>query len=340
MKHAAGPGALLSARGLCKKFSVPGSGFGLKRTTITAVEDVSLSVNRGEVLGIVGESGCGKSTVARLLMNLVVADSGEIDFDGQRIEAGSRQSVQGLRRNMQMVFQDSSSSLNPRMAVDQTIAYAPAMHGTPRRQALAEAHALLDQVGLGGATYGHRYPHELSGGQRQRVNIARALAVRPALVILDEAVAALDKSIEAQILMLLQELKTSLGLSYIFISHDLNVVEYMCDRVAVMYLGQVVETGPIEEIYGQPAHPYTLALMRSRLSIDPRRRTSEAPLRGEPPNPAALPSGCRFRTRCPRAQALCADAAPVLCPRGGNAAGSMREVACHFPLTGRSGNAA
>jgi peptide/nickel transport system ATP-binding protein len=236
------------------------------------------------------------------------------------------------------VFQDSYSSLNPRMTMVESIAYAPRMHGTERKEAYDRAENLLAQVGLNPRQYARRYPHELSGGQRQRVNIARALALEPRLVILDEAVAALDKSVEAQVLNLLAELKEKFNLTYLFISHDLNVVEYMSDRIMVMYLGRVVETGPVEEIYRHPRHPYTRALFASKPTLDPDRRTTEMPLTGDPPNPINPPSGCRFRTRCAFAEAVCAEKVPALAaPLGGDFDEALPHlVACHLPAAQRA----
>jgi len=295
------------------------------------VDDVSFHVRKGETLGIVGESGCGKSTTARLLMRLMQPDAGTVVFDGDPVGERHGISVSDMRRQMQMVFQDSYSSLNPRMTMAESIAYAPRMHGLARAAATDRAEQLLARVGLNPRQYASRYPHELSGGQRQRVNIARALALEPRLVILDEAVAALDKSVEAQVLNLLGELKSSLNLTYLFISHDLNVVEYISDRVMVMYLGRVVESGPVDSIYRHPRHPYTRALFASRPSLDPDRRTMEMPLTGDPPNPINPPSGCRFRTRCPFAQPRCADAAPALAAPLDSPSDPTHVVACHIP---------
>jgi peptide/nickel transport system ATP-binding protein len=312
----------------------------LNRTvaTVQAVDDVSFSVRKGETLGIVGESGCGKSTTARLLMRLVEPDAGSVVFDGDMVDGPRGISVNDMRRQMQMVFQDSYSSLNPRMTMAESIAYAPRMHGLGRKEAYDRAEGFLAQVGLNPVQYSRRYPHELSGGQRQRVNIARALALEPRLVILDEAVAALDKSIEAQVLNLLAELKDKFNLTYLFISHDLNVVEYMSDRVMVMYLGRVVETGPVEDIYRHPRHPYTRALFASKPTLDPDRRTTEMPLTGDPPNPINPPSGCRFRTRCAFAEAVCAEKVPMLSPPldGGFDEAMPHLVACHLPEAQRA----
>jgi peptide/nickel transport system ATP-binding protein len=220
--------------------------------------------------------------------------------------------LKAFRRQVQMVFQDSYASLNPRLTIEDSIAFAPQVHGTPRREAVERARDLLARVGLEPRRFAERYPHELSGGQRQRINIARALALQPRLIILDEAVSALDKSVEAQVLNLLLDLKEAFGLTYVFISHDLNVVRYMCDRVMVMYLGQVVELGDSEQLFKDPRHPYTRALLSSIPAMDPDQRTDQPPLAGDPPNPINPPSGCRFHTRCAHAQPLCAEREPVL----------------------------
>jgi peptide/nickel transport system ATP-binding protein len=275
--------------------------------------------------------GCGKSTTARLLMRLIEPDAGTVVFDGDSVGERAGITVSEMRRQMQMVFQDSYTSLNPRMTMAESIAYAPRMHGLGRREAYDRAEDLLGRVGLNPRQYARRYPHELSGGQRQRVNIARALALEPRLVILDEAVAALDNSVEAQVLNLLGDLKESLNLTYLFISHDLNVVEYMSDRVMVMYLGRVVEAGPVESIYHHPPHPYTRALFASKPTLDPDRRTTEMPLTGDPPNPINPPSGCRFRTRCAFALAGCAEKVPALTAPFAGDADPTHLVACDVP---------
>ncbi len=277
---------LLQVNGLTKHFPVRGDLFA-KRKTVRAVDDVSFDIAKGETVGIVGESGCGKSTTARLLMHLMKRDAGDIIYDGMSV--GRTLSLRELRRAMQMVFQDSYASLNPRLTIEESIAFGPKVHGMA-----------------------NRYPHEISGGQRQRVNIARALALSPRLVILDEAVSALDKSVEAQVLNLLVDLKREFGLTYLFISHDLNVVRYISDRVLVMYLGEVVELGPVDRVWDAPAHPYTRALLAAMPSSDPDNRTETPPISGDPPNPIDPPSGCRFHTRCPFAEPLCANATPKL----------------------------
>ncbi len=322
---------LLIVDELTKHFPVYGGALNRQVATVHAVDGVSLSVRKGETLGIVGESGCGKSTTARLLMQLIKPDSGRLIFDGDEVGAPGGIDVTSMRRQMQMVFQDSYSSLNPRMTMIDSIAYAPRMHGLSAKAAEARAESLLERVGLHPRQFGRRYPHELSGGQRQRVNIARALALEPRLVILDEAVSALDKSVEAQVLNLLADLKEQFNLTYLFISHDLNVVEFISDRVLVMYLGQVVETGPVEDIYSRPRHPYTRALLASIPTLDPDRRTTVLPLTGDPPNPINPPLGCRFRTRCPFAEAGCAETTPKLAAPIGTQANPVTPhlVACH-----------
>ena len=301
---------LLSVRGLYKHYPL-----GKRSGTVRAVDGIDFDVRKGETLGVVGESGCGKSTTSRLIMSLVQPTQGEIVFDG--LAVGSRQlPMKEYRRQVQMVFQDSYASLNPRLTIEDGVAFAPQVHGMSRSHARAQARELLEAVGLDPALFGPRFPHQLSGGQRQRVNIARALALKPRLLILDEPVSALDKSVEAQVLNLLVELKARYGLTYLFISHDLNVVHYMADRVLVMYLGRLAEIGDVQSIYRHPAHPYTQALLESRPSMDPARRRERAPLSGDPPNPIDPPSGCRFRTRCVHAQDVCASTLPPLVEAG------------------------
>src|SRR5262249_9888101 len=299
---------------------------------VRAVDDVSFSVGKGEVLGIVGESGCGKSTTARLIIGLVVPDAGEIMFDGEFV--GDDLSLPELRRRVQMVFQDSYSSLNPRLTIEDTIAFGPKVHGVAPDEARTRAHDLLRKVGLDPALFGSRYPHELSGGQRQRVNIARALALSPRLVLLDEAVSALDKSVEAQVLNLLIDLKTELGLTYVFISHDLNVVRFISDRVVVMYLGEVVEEAPVNMLWADTRHPYTRALLAAMPSLDPQHRTQQAPIAGDPPSPINPPSGCRFHPRCRFAEPVCSAQRPALMPTGN----PDHAAACHMvdPASGHS----
>jgi peptide/nickel transport system ATP-binding protein len=318
---------LLQVNSLTKHFPVRGGWFGARKT-VRAVDDVSFSIGKGETVGIVGESGCGKSTTARLLMQLMDRDAGELIFDGMQV--GHEMSLRELRRGMQMVFQDSYASLNPRLTIEESIAFGPKVHGMADGAARALARDLLGKVGLRPEIFASRYPHEISGGQRQRVNIARALALSPRLVILDEAVSALDKSVEAQVLNLLADLKRVFGLTYLFISHDLNVVHYISDRVLVMYLGEVVELGPVEQVWARPAHPYTRALLAAMPSSDPDKRTEVPPISGDPPNPIDPPPGCRFHTRCPFAEPLCANSAPKLSALDNMA----HQAACHMAIPG------
>jgi peptide/nickel transport system ATP-binding protein len=324
---------LLIVDGLRKHFRVKTADG--KPAAVKAVDGVSFSVFKGETLGVVGESGCGKSTLARLLLHLIAPDAGDLIFDGEAVGSPDGITAAQLRRQVQMVFQDSASSLNPRMPVQDSVAFGPFVSGMPRAESRRIARDLLTKVGLNPDLFGPRYPHELSGGQKQRVNIARALAISPRMVLLDEAVSALDKSVEAQVLNLLRALKRSFSLTYLFISHDLNVVQYISDRVLVMYLGHVVELGPVDDIFSRPLHPYTQALLASRPSMDPANRIEDAPITGDPPSPINPPSGCRFRTRCPMAEAVCSSRVPAL--------GAWRDrdshvAACHLhdPKSGHS----
>ncbi|WP_022721670.1 ABC transporter ATP-binding protein [Rhodopseudomonas sp. B29] len=324
---------LLQVSGLTKHFPVRGGLFAPSKI-VRAVDDVNFSVAKGETVGIVGESGCGKSTTARLLMHLMPRNGGDIIYDGRAV--GRELSLRELRRGMQMVFQDSYASLNPRLTIEESIAFGPKVHGMADSEARALARELLGKVGLRPETFANRYPHEVSGGQRQRVNIARALALSPRLVILDEAVSALDKSVEAQVLNLLVDLKREFGLTYLFISHDLNVVRYISDRVLVMYLGEVVELGPVDDVWDQPAHPYTRALLAAMPSSDPDKRTEVPPISGDPPNPIDPPDGCRFHTRCPFAEAVCSKIKPLLSP----VSKSGHQAACLMVIPGSGHSAA
>ena len=324
MNQAIGTAAepVLTVRGLQKHFPLKKDPLGRGGGVVRAVDGVDFEVLKGETLGVVGESGCGKSTTARLLMQLIDPTAGEVVFDGCAV--GSRElPLKAFRRQVQMVFQDSYASLNPRLTIEDSVAFGPQVHGVPKQEAIHRARDLLQRVGLAPQRFAERYPHELSGGQRQRVNIARALALQPRMVILDEAVSALDKSVEAQVLNLLLDLKAEFGLTYVFISHDLNVVRYMSDRVMVMYLGQVAEIGRSDALYESPAHPYTRALLSSMPSMDPDQRTEQAALAGDPPNPINPPSGCRFHPRCAMAAPVCSTRVPARV-----LAGAAQAVSC------------
>jgi peptide/nickel transport system ATP-binding protein len=291
---------------LYKRFPMKGLLFSKEKKYVHALNGVSFELKKGETLGVVGESGCGKSTLAKLISGLLKNDSGELIFDGQGVNEMRGISLKNLRKNLQMVFQDSYSSLNPRLTIEEAIAFGPTMHGMNQEDARELAIQLLGRVGLDAQHFGNRYPSELSGGQRQRVNIARALAFNPKMLILDESVAALDKSVQAQILNLLIELKKESQLTFLFISHDLQVVNYISDRLIVMYLGQIVEYGPSQKIFEQPRHPYTKALFSSVPEYKKKNGGEKIVLSGDPPNPIDLPSGCKFKARCAHAKDICA----------------------------------
>ena len=301
---------LVEVRKLRKYFPVRGGVFSRVRAHVKAVEDVSFGIGRGETFGLVGESGCGKTTVGRSMLRLIEPTSGRMLFDGCDVTACSGGELRSLRRRMQIVFQDPYSSLNPRMTVGAIIGEPIRVHGLAKGQSLdARVASLLERVGLP-ASYRSRYPHEFSGGQRQRIGIARALALRPEFIVCDEAVSALDVSIQAQILNLFEDLQQEFRLSYLFISHDLNVVRHVADRVGVMYLGQLVEVAHTEEIFSNPRHPYTQALMSANPLPDPEARTERIALAGEVPSALNPPTGCRFHTRCPLAMERCAQQEP------------------------------
>lgn len=320
--------ALLTVRNLHQTYEAKGARG--ERNRVQAVSGISFDVRRGETFGLVGESGCGKSTAVRTILQAPPPTDGSVHFDGIDVVAASGAERTALRRRLQMVFQDPFSSLNPRWRVERLVAEPLAVHDVGDRSSRSErVSELLELVGLDAAVHGRRRPHELSGGQCQRVAIARAMALDPDLLFCDEAVSALDVSVQAQILNLFAELKESLSVTYVFISHDLSVVEHVSDRVGVMYLGKLCETGPATQVYENPAHPYTAALLSALPVADPRLRHGRRRVRleGEMPSPLRPPSGCRFRTRCPRAEEICAEVEPE--PR-------MFDVdhtaACHFPL--------
>ncbi len=311
---------LLSVSGLSKRFPARRGLVDVLRRTprqaVHAVEQVSLDVMRGETLGIVGESGCGKSTLARCLVRLHEPDGGSVSFDGTDVLALEGDARRRFNRQVQMVFQDPYGSLNPRMTVGDTLGEALSVHRVvPAAEIPARVRALLDLVHLP-QDAALRYPHEFSGGQRQRIGIARALAVEPSLIIADEPVSALDVSVQASIVNLFMELQDRLGLTLVFITHDLRLVKHMTHRVAVMYLGRIVEIGPTAEIFARPQHPYTQALIRAVPLVKARRRDGEVAVMGELPSPLNPPTGCAFHPRCPRAEAACAQAVPDLSDRG------------------------
>jgi oligopeptide/dipeptide ABC transporter ATP-binding protein len=315
---------LLDVRGLTTTFPVGGSLFGTARR-VHAVDDVSFQINKGELIGLVGESGSGKTTVGRSILRLTEPNAGEVLFDGVDVLKLSRSAFQAYRRRMQIIFQDPFASLDPRKTIEGVIGEALIIHklGTraERRDRIA---ALLAKVGLPPDAM-KRYPHEFSGGQRQRIGIARALAVDPAFIVADEPVSALDVSIQAQIINLMQDLQADLGLTMLFIAHDLAVVEHACDRIIVMYLGRVMETAATSDLYARPRHPYTRALLSAAPSLDLDAKREKIILQGDIPSPIDPPSGCVFRTRCPHARPICASERPVLAEKApGHAVACVR----------------
>ena len=317
---------LLRVTGLTKHFPAKGDG-----STVFAVNDVSLTLRRGETLGIVGESGCGKSTLARLILRLIEPTAGAIAFEGEDLLAFGPGALRGQRRDMQLIYQDPYASLDPRLTVGAVIGEPLAIHRVgDRRERRARVAELLETVGLQVDAMA-RYPHEFSGGQRQRIGIARAIALQPKLIIADEPVSALDVSIQSQILELLRDLKQRLSLSYIFISHDLAVIEHVSDRVAVMYLGRIVETADTDTLYRAPAHPYTEALIAAVPQADPDRQRERVVLAGDIPNPEDPPAGCAFHPRCPKVFGRCHHEQPAARPIGGD---PDRQVACHLGADG------
>jgi oligopeptide/dipeptide ABC transporter ATP-binding protein len=315
--------ALIEVEGLAKHFPVRRGVFGRPRAAVRAVDGVSLRIAAGETLGVVGESGCGKSTLGRLVLRLIEPSAGRVRFDGRDLGELDAGALRAQRRAMQIIFQDPYASLNPRMTVGQTLAEPLALHGLhPGRHAERVAE-LLHTVGLAGE-HAQRYPHEFSGGQRQRIGIARALAVEPRLIVCDEAVSALDVSVQAQVVNLLLDLQRRFGLAYLFIAHDLAVVRHIAARIAVMYLGRIVEVGETDALFAAPRHPYTRALLGAIPLPEPGRARERPVLAGELPSPMAPPSGCHFHTRCPHARPLCSQRAPELEALGTHA------VACHI----------
>jgi oligopeptide transport system ATP-binding protein len=331
-------GPLLEVTNLVKHFPIK-SGIFINREVgaVRAVDDVSFELAEGETLGLVGESGCGKSTLARSVVQLLTPTSGSVRFRGREISGLGRKQLRPLRREMQMIFQDPYASLNPRKRVGQIIGDPMSLHdvasGAELRKRVQE---LMDRVGLQPEHY-NRYPHEFSGGQRQRIGIARALALEPRLIVADEPVSALDVSIQAQIINLLDDLQDDFNLTYIFVAHDLGVVRHVADRIAVMYLGKIVELGPGEEVCTRPIHPYTVSLLSAVPIPDPKENMAREPLvlEGDVPSPANPPSACRFHTRCPHATDICSEVEPELVDYG-----SGHWAACHHPRNVGAGAAA
>jgi oligopeptide/dipeptide ABC transporter ATP-binding protein len=315
---------LVEVRGLEKRFTAGGAWLRGRRRVIQAVDGVSFAIERGEVLGLVGESGCGKSTTGRLILRLIEPSAGSIRFEGHDLTALSPPRLWATRQRMQIVFQDPFASLNPRMRVGRIIAEPLAIYARADAAGRRQVSELLEVVGLDPA-FAERYPHELSGGQRQRIGIAAALALRPSLIVADEPVSALDVSVQAQVLNLLMDLRRRFGLTYLFISHDLHVVLHMSDRVAVMYLGEIVEIGPRDALHRAPRHPYTQVLLSAVPVADPTLRRERIVPKGEVASPLAVPAGCRFHPRCPFVFDRCRVEHPLL-----RKVGTGHEAACHL----------
>ncbi|WP_316204502.1 dipeptide ABC transporter ATP-binding protein [Bradyrhizobium sp. SZCCHNS3051] len=320
------PAPLLSVRNLTKAFPIRGGLLKRQIGSVRAVDGVNFDIEPSETFGLVGESGCGKSTTGRCVLRLIEPSSGELNFEGKDVIALSGESLRALRRDIQIIFQDPYASLNPRMTIGAIIGEALTIHGlaTSRQQYEERIVHLLETVGLQ-ADHMTRYPHEFSGGQRQRIGIARAIAVEPKLIICDEPVSALDVSIQAQVINLLEDLQQKFGIAYLFVAHDLSVVEHISRRVAVMYLGRIVETAPSRQLYSTPKHPYTEALLSAVPIPDPSVKRKRVRLKGEVPSPINPPSGCHFHTRCPIAKDVCSKEVP---PLKASAEGHL--VACHF----------
>jgi len=319
---------LLQIRSLTKHFRLPGGWLSGGSRYVYAVDGVDIEIINGEVFGLVGESGCGKTTLGRIVLRLIEPTSGQVIFDGQDLTTLNKGEMRAMRQQMQVVFQNPLSSLSPRFKVEQIVAEPLVTHRViPQNQIRGRVLELLEQVGLG-AQHLDRFPHEMSGGQCQRVAVARALAVNPRLLVLDEPTSALDVSVQAQIINLLDDLKKAHGLTYLFISHDLNVVQHISDRIAVMYLGKLVELGPSEAVFHQPLHPYTKALFGAIPQPVVKNRHDLTILEGNVPSPVNLPSGCRFHTRCPLAEEICSKEQPEL-----RAVLPGRQVSCHFAGT-------
>ena len=323
---AAGGTPLLSVQGLVKEFPVRAGLLRRQVAVVHAVSDISFEVHRSKTLGLVGESGCGKSTTGRVVMRLTDATAGTVTFDGVDVHAASNRELRDLRQRMQIVFQDPYASLNPRMTVQGIISEPLRIHGRYDDGGADQVRELMQLVGLK-PEHVNRFPHEFSGGQRQRIGIARSIALRPDLLVLDEPVSALDVSIQAGVVNLLEDIQDELGMAYLFIAHDLSIVRHISDEVAVMYLGQIMETGTVDDLYERPAHPYTQALLSAVPVPDPRkqRQRKRIVLEGDPPNPTNPPSGCRFRTRCWKATEKCAQEVPALIDRG-----QGHPSACHY----------
>jgi len=316
---------LVEARNLVKYYPIRGGVFLKEVAAVKAVDDVSLTIRSGETMGLVGESGCGKTTFGRAILRLEEPTAGEVIFKGRNLLACDAKEMRGLRKQMQIIFQDPFSSLNPRKTIAQIIGEPLLVHGMKNRKQREERVLyLLDVVGLRPEQM-RRYPHMFSGGQRQRIGVARALALNPELIVCDEAVSALDVSIQAQVLNLLKDLQQEFGLTYLFISHDLHVVEHISDRVAVMYLGKIVELAPSKDLYKRPLHPYSQALLSASPMPDPKRKHKRIILKGDVPSPIDPPSGCRFHTRCIYMRDLCSRKEPAL-----REIESRHMAACHF----------